>query len=95
MEINALGNKVIIKKKEADTKSKGGILLNTSIKDASQIAEVISVGPGNIDKDGNIIPLTVKVGEQILVGKNSGLELKLDGVMYYVIKEDEILAIVN
>ena len=94
MTIKPLSNRVVLKNLEAEETTKGGIILAGSAKEKPQTAEVVAVGGGTVC-DGKLIPMTVKVGDRVIIGKYSGTEVKLDGCEYIIVKEDEILAIVE
>ncbi|ACD53257.1 co-chaperone GroES [Clostridium botulinum] len=94
MRIKPLGNRVVIKRLEAEEKTKSGIVLTGSAKEVPQEAEVVAVGPGSI-VDGTKIEMEVKVGDKVLYSKYSGTEVKLDGEEYMILKQDDILAIVE
>ncbi|AIY79080.1 co-chaperone GroES [Clostridium botulinum] len=94
MRIKPLGNRVVIKKLEAEEKTKSGIVLTGSAKEVPQEAEVVAVGPGSI-VDGTKIEMEVKVGDKVLYSKYSGTEVKLDSEEYMILKQDDILAIVE
>lgn len=94
MRIKPLGNRVVIKRLEAEEKTKSGILLTGSAKEVPQEAVVVAVGPGSI-VDGTKIEMEVKIGDKVLYSKYSGTEVKLDGEEYMILKQDDILAIVE
>ena len=94
MNIKPLSNRVVLKNVEAEETTKAGIILPGSAKEKPQMAEVIAVGPGEV-VDGKIVPMTVKVGNKVITSKYSGTEVKLDGEEYIIVKEDDILAIVE
>lgn len=94
MAIKPLSNRVVLKNIEAEETTKGGIILTGTAKEKPQTAEVIAVGEGAIC-DGKLIPMTVKVGDKVIISKYSGTEVKLDGCEYIIVKEDDILAIVE
>ncbi len=94
MAIKPLSNRVVLKNLEAQETTKGGIILTGSAKEKPQTAEVIAVGDG-IVVDGKRVPMTVKVGDKVIIGKYSGTEVKLDGEEFIIVKEDDILAIVE
>ena len=94
MTIKPLSNRVVLKNVEAEETTKAGIILPGSAQEKPEIAEVIEVGPGEV-KDGAIVPMTVKVGNKVITSKYSGTEVKLDGEEYIIVKEDDILAIVE
>ncbi|MEQ8155746.1 MAG: co-chaperone GroES [Clostridiaceae bacterium] len=94
MRIKPLADRVVIKRLEAEEKTKSGILLTGTAKEKPQEAEVVAVGPGAV-ADGNRIPMEVKVGDKVLFSKYSGTEVKLDGEEYTILKQEDILAIVE
>lgn len=94
MTLKPLQNRVVIKFVEAEEKTKTGIILTASAQEKPQIAEVIAVGAGKIE-DGTRIPVTVKVGEKVIASKYAGTSVKMDGVEYVILSEDDILAIVE
>ncbi|WP_315078049.1 co-chaperone GroES [uncultured Clostridium sp.] len=94
MRIKPLGNRVVIKRLEAEEKTKSGIVLTGSAKEVPQEAEVVAVGPGSI-VDGTKIEMEVTVGDKVLYSKYSGTEVKLDSEEYMILKQDDILAIVE
>jgi len=95
MKIKPLGDRVVVKALEAKEQTKGGILLPDTAKEKPQEAEVVAVGTGKKTEDGKVLPLSVKVGDKVLYGKYSGTEISLDGEEYLIIKEDDILGIVE
>lgn len=94
MKIKPLADRVVIKKLEAEETTKSGILLTGSAKERPQEAEVVAVGPGAI-VDGKRIAMEVKVGDKVLYSKYAGTEVKVDGEEYTILKQDDILAIVE
>lgn len=90
-----LGNRVLVRRLEAEEKLKGGILLPDSAKKKQEQAEVIAVGPGKLDKTGKAIPMPVTSGDIILMEKYSGQEITLDDQEYVIVNADEIIAIVE
>ncbi|MBQ7412592.1 MAG: co-chaperone GroES [Clostridia bacterium] len=94
MAIKPLSNRVVLKNLEAEETTKGGIILTGTAKEKPQTAEVIAVGDGAV-VDGKLVPMTVKVGDKVIISKYSGTEVKLDGNEYIIVKEDDILAIVE
>lgn len=94
MAIKPLSNRVVLKNLEAEETTKGGIILAGSAKEKPQTAEVIAVGNGAV-VDGKVVPMTVKIGDKVIISKYSGTEVKLDGCEYIIVKEDDILAIVE
>ncbi len=94
MAIKPLSNRVVLKNLEAEETTKGGIILAGTAKEKPQTAEVVAVGCGAV-VDGKLVPMTVKVGDKVIISKYSGTEVKLDGCEYTIVKEDDILAIVE
>ncbi len=94
MNIKPLGDKVVIKMVEAEETTKSGIILAGAAKEKPQVAEVVAVGPGGI-VEGKEIKMEVKVGDKVLTSKYAGTEVKLDGVEYIIIRQNDILAIVE
>ena len=95
MNIKPLADRVVVKLVEAEEKTKTGILLTASAQEKPQIAEVVAVGPGAYTEDGKLIPMDVKVGDKVITGKYSGTEVKMDGVEYTIVKQSDVLAIVE
>jgi Co-chaperonin GroES (HSP10) len=94
MKIKPLGERVVIKKLEAEEKTKSGIVLTGTAKERPQEAEVVAVGPGAI-VDGNRVAMEVKVGDKVLYSKYAGTEVKVDAEEYTILKQEDILAIVE
>ncbi|MGE0623499.1 MAG: co-chaperone GroES [Pseudomonadales bacterium] len=95
MTIRPLHDRVVVRPVEAETKTSGGIVIPDSAAEKSGQGEVIAVGAGAVLENGEVRPLTVKVGDRVLYGKYSGSEVKLDGETLLVVKESEILAIIE
>ncbi len=95
MNIKPLNDRVVIKAVEAEETTKSGIILTSSAQEKPQVAEIVAVGPGAKNDDGKLIPMTVKVGDKVLTGKYSGTEVKVDGEEYTIVREEDILAIVE
>jgi chaperonin GroES len=94
MTFRPLLDRVVIRRAEANIKSKGGIIIPDTAKEKPQEGEVIAVGPGSRDDSGKLIPLDVKIGDTILFGKWSGTEVKIDGEDLLIMKESDIMGIV-
>jgi len=94
MTIKPLADRVVIKMTEAEETTKSGIILTGNAKEKPQVAEVLAVGPGGL-VDGKEIVMTVKVGDKVLTSKYSGTEVKCDGQEYIIVKQSDILAIVE
>lgn len=94
MTIKPLADRVVIKMQEAEETTKSGIVLAGSAKEKPQIAQIIAVGPGG-NIDGKEIKMYVKVGDKVITSKYSGTEVKLDGEEYTILRQDDILAVVE
>jgi chaperonin GroES len=92
--IKPLGQRVLVKRIEADAVSSGGIFLPDTAKEKPQEAEVLSIGTGGKDADGKTIEFTVKVGDRVLISKYGGTEVKIDGQEVLILSESDILGIV-
>ncbi|MFK7926796.1 MAG: co-chaperone GroES [Myxococcota bacterium] len=90
-----LYDRVLVKRVEAETKTSGGLFLPESAKEKPQQAEVVAVGTGRVGKSGETIALTVEKGQRVLFGKYAGDEVKLDGVEHIILREEDILAIID
>ena len=95
MKFRPLRDNVLIKRVEAKDTTAGGLILPESAKDKPQEAEVIAVGPGRTNKDGSKVPMTVNVGDLVLFKKYSTTDVKLDGDEFLILKESDILAVVE
>lgn len=93
--LKPLGNRVLVRRLEAQEKLKGGIILPDSAKKKQEQAEVIAVGTGKKDKDDNLIPMPVKVGDIVLMDKYSGQEVTIDDQEYVIVRADDLVAIVE
>jgi len=95
MKVIPLYDRVLLKRIEEQEVKKGGIIIPDTAKEKPQEAEVIGVGRGRVNENGKVIPLTVKKGEKVLIGKFSGTEVEIDGVEHIIVREEEILAKIN
>ena len=95
MNIKPLGKKWLLKSVESERKTKSGIFLPDTAKEKPQLGKIVAVGPGKTFDNGQKVALEVKVGDKVLFAKYAGTEVKLDGEEYTVLKENDILAIVN
>ena len=93
MNVRPLRDRVLVKRVDEGEQKVGGIIVPDTAKEKPQRAEVVAVGSGRILENGTRVPLTVKAGDTVLVGKWSGTDVKIDGTEYLIIKEDEILGI--
>jgi chaperonin GroES len=89
-----LHDRVVVKRIEAEEKSKGGIIIPDTAKEKPQEGEIVAVGPGGRDENGKLIPMGVKAGDRVLFGKWSGTEVKLDGEELLIMKESDIMGVV-
>jgi chaperonin GroES len=96
MKIRPLQDRVIVRRlEEAVEKTKGGIIIPDTAKEKPQQGKVIAVGKGKLNDDGKLTPLDVKVGDKILFGKYSGSEIKIDGEEHLIMREEDILGVVE
>ncbi len=94
MKLKLLADRVVVKLVEAEEKTKSGIILTGSAKEKPEVAEVIAVGPGGL-VDGKEVKMTVKKGDKVITSKYSGTEVKVDGEEYTIVRQNDILAIVE
>jgi len=92
MKVIPLHDRVLVKRLEAEETTKGGIIIPDTAKEKPQEAEVIAVGKGRVSEDGKVLPLDVKKGDKVLIGKFSGTEVTIDGEEHVILREEEILA---
>ena len=90
-----LHDRVLVRRVEGEARSAGGIIIPDTAKEKPMEGEIVSVGPGARDESGKLVPLDVKAGDRILFGKWSGTEIKLDGVEYLIMKESDIMGILE
>jgi chaperonin GroES len=95
MAFRPLGDRVLIRRVEEEAKTKGGIIIPDTVKEKPQEGEVVAVGPGLWDDDGKRIPMSLAAGERILFGKWSGSEVKIDGEELLIMKEADVLGILD
>ena len=95
MAFRPLHDRVVVKRLEGEEKTKGGIIIPDSAKEKPQEGKIVAVGPGARDESGKLVPLDVKAGDRILFGKWSGTEVKVDGEDLLIMKESDILGIVE
>ena len=95
MKIRPLQDRVIVKRIEEEAKSKGGIIIPDTAKEKPQEGKVMAVGKGKANEDGKVTPLDVRVNDLILFGKYSGSEVKLDGEEFLIMREDEVLGVIE
>ena len=95
MKFRPLHDRVVVKRVEQEERTKGGIIIPDTAKEKPQEGDVIAVGPGGRNEDGELIPLDVKAGDRVLFGKWSGTEVKIDGEELLIMKESDLLGIVE
>ncbi len=95
MKIKPLGDRVLIKPCEEKERTKGGIVLPDTAKEKPQEGEIVAVGEGRRTEDGKVVPLSLKVGDRVLYGKYSGTEITVDDQEYLIMREEDVLAVVE
>ncbi len=95
MKIRPLGDRVLVQPIEDEEQEKGGIIIPDTAKEKPQEGKVIAVGPGKVRDDGNLAAMNVKKGERVLMPKYGGTEIKIDDVEYQIIREDDILGVIE
>ena len=95
MKFRPLHDRVVVRRLESEERTKGGIIIPDTAKEKPQEGEVVAVGPGARDEGGKLVPIDLKAGDRILFGKWSGTEVKLDGEEYLIMKESDIMGIVE
>ncbi|MGO9453873.1 MAG: co-chaperone GroES [Candidatus Binataceae bacterium] len=94
-KIRPLGDRILVKRIKEEEKTKGGIIIPDTAKEKPQEGKVVAVGKGKHNEEGKLIPLEVKAGDKILFGKYSGSEIKLEGEEHLILREDDILGIIE
>ncbi len=95
MKLRPLQDRVLVKRIAEEEKTKGGIIIPDTAKEKPQEGKIIAVGKGKVNDEGKLIPLQVKVGDKILFGKYSGSEIKIDGEEHLIMREEDILGVVE
>ena len=95
MQVKPLYDRVLLKRTEAQEEVRGGIIIPDTAKEKPQEAEIVAVGDGKFDDSGARIPMSVKPGDRVLIGKYSGQDIKIDDEEHTIVREDEILAIIE
>ncbi len=95
MKIRPLGDRILVKRIEEDEKSKGGIIIPDTAKEKPQEGKVVAVGKGKMLEDGKVVPLEVKEGDRILFGKYAGSDVKIEGEEFLIMREDDVLGIIQ
>ena len=93
--VRPLHDRVLVRRTAEETKTAGGIIIPDTAKEKPQRGEIVATGKGRVQEDGKVTPLDVKVGDKVLFGKYSGTELKLNGEEYLMMREEDILGIMN
>ena len=94
MQVKPLSDRVLLKRTEAQEEVRGGIIIPDTAKEKPQEAEVVAVGDGKLDDDGKRLPMNVKKGDRVLIGKYTGQDIKINNEEHTIVREDEILAII-
>ena len=95
MKFRPLHDRVVVTRIDAESKTAGGIIIPDTAKEKPTEGEVIAVGPGGRDESGKLIPIDIKKGDRVLFGKWSGTEVKIDGVEYLIMKESDIMGVIE
>lgn len=95
MKIRPLGDRILVKREEPSETVKGGIIIPDTAKEKPQEGKIIAVGKGRLDDDGKHIPMEVKKGDRILMGKYAGTEVKINGEEHIIMREDDVLAVID
>jgi chaperonin GroES len=95
MKIKPLGDRILVKREEPSDTVKGGIIIPDTAKEKPQEGKVIAAGPGRLDDNGKRVPMEVKKGDRILMGKYAGTEVKIDGVEHIIMREEDVLAVIE
>jgi chaperonin GroES len=95
MNLRPLQDRIIVKRLEEETMTAGGLYIPDTAKEKPQKGEIIAVGKGKVTEDGKLIAVDLKVGEKVLFGKYAGTEIKIDGVDYLIMREDDILGVIE
>ena len=95
MKMRPLHDRILVKRVEEETKTKGGIIIPDTAKEKPQEAKVVAVGSGKVTDEGKLIALEVKKGDRVLFGKYSGSEVQIDGEEHLIIREEDVLAIIE
>ena len=95
MKFRPLHDRVVVERIDPEAKSAGGIIIPDTAQEKPSQGEIIAIGPGGRDESGKLIPIDVEVGDRVLFGKWSGTEVKLDGVDYLIMKESDIMGVIE
>ncbi|HEV8701230.1 MAG: co-chaperone GroES [candidate division NC10 bacterium] len=95
MKVKPLHDRILVKRVEAEEKVKGGIIIPDTAKEKPLEGKVVAVGAGRLDDNGKRIPLDVKVGDRVLIGKYAGTEIKIEDVEHVIVREEEVLGVIG
>ena len=95
MNFKPIRDRIIIRLLEAETATKSGIIIPDAAQEKPSQGEVLAAGPGRVTEDGTLVPTQVKAGDRVLFGKHAGTPIKVDGKEYHILKEDDVMAIVE
>ena len=95
MKFRPLHDRVVVRRLDAEEKTKGGIIIPDTVKEKPQEGEIVAVGPGGRDEKGKLVPLDLKKGDKILFGKWSGAEVKIDGEELLIMKESDVMGVIE
>jgi len=95
MNVRPLGDRILVKRVDVEEQVQGGIIVPDTARETPQEAEVVAVGPGRTDKNGDLIALVVEPGARVLIGKFAGTEVEIDGDEYVIVAEDDVLGILE
>ncbi|MCX7675029.1 MAG: co-chaperone GroES [Bdellovibrionaceae bacterium] len=95
LAVRPLHDRILVKRMSEDEKTAGGLYIPDTAKEKPQKGEIVAVGKGRVTEDGKVLPLEVKVGDKVLFGKYAGTELKLNGQEYLMMREEDILGVIN
>ncbi len=95
MKLRPLNDRILVKRVEEETKTKGGIIIPDTAKEKPAEGKIVAVGVGALNNDGKRVPLEVKIGDRILFGKYGGQEVKIEGVEYLIMSEQEVLCVIE
>jgi chaperonin GroES len=95
MKVQPLSDRILVKRLDAVEEKRGGIIIPDTAKEKPQQGEVIAVGPGKLTEEGKRVPIEVHKGARVLLGKYAGTEVKIDGIEYIILREDDILGVIG
>lgn len=95
MNIKPLGDRVVLKAAKAEETTKSGIILTSNSQEKPVYSEVVAVGPGKVDEDGKTVPMNIEVGQKVIYSKYAGTDVKIDEEEYTIVRQDDVLAVVE